>query len=639
MTQTTIGADEPARASAAPTRRDAPWWNAPLPDNRVLTLRMGAGLLAGVLLAFLSEGSDALLRTTSEALGDGDPMPTIIDHWRIAAVAVFFATFALQAALGTMRVWSVAAWTVVVGALAWTVAWTQQTLSGEFGRFFEWHVVLFAVALFVAHSLVSDADQERRPIASYATYFENTWKRAIHVSLAVVFTALLFAILRLGAELFGAIGIDTLRRLLEQPYFNWPIAGVAFAAAVHLGDVQPRLLEGVRSLVLGVFSWLLPVLTLLGVIFVALLPVVGLESLWATNAAAASMLTAAFLMTVLINAAYQRGDGERRVNPVLRWSVRIAAVLVLVFSALAAWALGLRIADHGLTVARVFGLAILLVLAVHGIGYVAALFVPGRWMRTIESVNVTAAVVNVAVLVALLTPIAPPVRLTVADQIARLERGAVPPARFDWEFLAQRAGPGGRAAVERIAAQPDGEMAQWARRALDGTLPPRDLDDPTPADLTAPDLAALQVVFPDGGALPATFIERRFRDGPVLGPCLSHGMAAGQRCAGIVIELNRDDRPEVIILAGNVATFYAETPTGWIQINQSFLEDAQRDAVLRGEVGVVPAPFDAINLGGQVESGSHSARLLAPEVWGPALSPPRPLPGAAVPPEPAPPPR
>ncbi|EHN76789.1 hypothetical protein SMCF_3695, partial [Streptomyces coelicoflavus ZG0656] len=61
-----------------------------------------------------------------------------------------------------------------------------------------------------------------------------------------------------------------------------------------------------------------------------------------------------------------------------------------------------------------------------------------------------AGVLAVAAVLALFSPLLDPARLSVADQVARLERGAVKPQDFDFDFLRFDSGKAGLAALDRL---------------------------------------------------------------------------------------------------------------------------------------------------------------------------------------------
>jgi hypothetical protein len=179
-----------------------------------------------------------------------------------------------------------------------------------------WRRVQFAKCLAVVGTRSEciyrvDAVIERRFAPSYARHFDTAWKQGVQIALAIVFVGLFWGVLYLGASLFKLIEIDFFERLLQRRWFWCPAITLAFAVAIHVTDVQPSLIRGARSLVLTLFSWLLPLLVLILVGFLGSLPFISLAPLWKTGFATSLLLTAAGLLVLLINACYPARRNKR----------------------------------------------------------------------------------------------------------------------------------------------------------------------------------------------------------------------------------------------------------------------------------------------------------------------------------------
>src|SRR5579864_5459451 len=79
-----------------------------------------------------------------------------------------------------------------------------------------------ALALFIAQALVIGGQSDRRLIAAYPTYFAVAWKQEVQLLLSLFFLGVLWALLRLGAELFALIDIVFLRKLIARAAFAIP---------------------------------------------------------------------------------------------------------------------------------------------------------------------------------------------------------------------------------------------------------------------------------------------------------------------------------------------------------------------------------------------------------------------------------
>ena len=380
--------------------------------------RLAVGLLQGGALWFLQRALDA----KSWPATDGLLFAPLL------AVALFV-PIAVLLGLGNLRPRTLAMWTVLATALCVGLA-TYDIFRDPTGGTAVDRIVpspklwlALGAVLFASHSLIESGDTDRKLVASYARYFDVSWKLAVQLALAAGFVGVFWAVLFLGAELFRLIKIEFLTELIKRPWFSIPITTLVFASAIHVTDVRADLVRGARTLSLTLLSWLLPVLTLLTVAFLSALPFTGLEPLWSTRSATFILLTAAVALVFLINNAYQDGGPERQVGAVVRYSGTIAAFTLVPLVALAAYGLSLRVDQYGWTPDRIIVLACIVVAACCALGYALAAVLRGPWLRSIEPTNILAALVVLAALLALTTPIADPARLSVADQVARLESG------------------------------------------------------------------------------------------------------------------------------------------------------------------------------------------------------------------------
>lgn len=460
----------------------------------------------------------------------------------------------LLAGVGRLRVVTLVIWGLVAAAFLALLGWhdvTRQVLGEDpFPPYLDPPLIPFAaVALFIAHHLIAPVDRERRLIASYPAYFDMAWKAGVQLALSLGFALAFFLVLNLGGALFGVIGLGFLNDLIRKAWFTIPVICVAFAVAVQLTDVRDGLIRGVRTVALMLLSWLLLVMTVLVAGFLVALPFTGLDGLWETGSATALVLAAAGALIILINTAYQDGEADNLPPAVLRIAVRVAAVLLAPLIAIAVWGLLLRIGQHGLTPDRIIAAACALVGAAYAVGYGFAALQPfwrkGDWMQPLERTNVVTAVVTVATILALFTPLADPARLSVADQMRRLESGAVAPDRFDFRFLRFDSGKVGEAALARLTRSEDTAVAAAAMRAQ-AVENRYDMDD-----VVARTRVPVIGVYPEGTSLQSGFV------GPVTESDPRHGCDSAGACVATSLDLNADGQAEVLLADTYNVTLFA----------------------------------------------------------------------------------
>lgn len=571
----------------------------PAPRPGIAAARIGIGLLQGLVLYLLYRaGTDLTWPATVPRLF----LPLLMVSVLVPVIAV--------SALGHMPRRRLLLWTATaalfIAALAFYDAWRMegawQPAQGPKPRGPEPSPQLclsLVAGFFIAHALVLAGSSERRRIASYTAYFEIAWKLGVQLAFSALFVGVTWLVLQLGAQLFLLIKLDFLSKAIRESWFSIPVTTFAFATAMHLTDVRPGIVRGIRNLLLVLLSWILPVLTLLVGGFLASLPFTGLEPLWATRSAAAVLLGAAAAFVVLINAAWQ--NGALPVARPVALAARIAALLLVPVTALAIYALALRVGDHGWTDERVIAAACMLVASCYAGGYAAAALRKG-WLPTLAGVNIAAAFVVLAVLLALFTPLADPARLATKDQMARLASGRVSAAQFDVAYLHFDGARYGQAALAQLEANAGADPAQLRSRIAAVRLLRHRHEQHLISD--RPAIADNLRVWPAGTRLPDSFVRMDWLDQARTGFMPGCLLRRAESCDALVLDLGGDARPEVLLFSDKpwesiVAT---EEAGGRWRIAGSFsrtLCPAWKQAMREGKVRVVPPTWQDLEVAGR----------------------------------------
>lgn len=516
-------------------------------SREVMAARLAIGLVQGLLLYWLyAAARDVAWPATAPYLMG--PLVTVL----------LILPVLLISSLGHLAPRQVAAWLLAALAVllamslhdVWRGQHTQSLLSNwDRNPYYAPSVplVVYSVVLFfIAHTLVLAGAQEGRRIAGYNAYFETAWKLAIQLLFSAFFVGALFVVLFMGAELFMLVKLSFLRELLRESWFNVPVICTAFSCAMHVTDVRPAIVRGIRTLLLVLMSWILPVAVVLVTGFLCALPFTGLTALWETRHATSVLLATAALLLVLINAAFQ--NGEALVALPLRVGARTAAILILPVTLVGIYALGLRVVQYGWTSDRVIAAACLLVALFYAAGYLWAAYQYDTWLKPVSMVNVWGAFLVMAVLLALFTPIADPARIGVNSQMARLAKGKTAAADFDFRYLRFEGGRYGRAALEELKQRSAGADAALLQREATAMLALADKDRWQPSQrATAPVAVADNLtVWPAGAQLPASFLAQKWETVPDLQKldCLSRKEG---KCDAFVIDADGDGKPEVLL--------------------------------------------------------------------------------------------
>lgn len=565
--------------------------------------RLAIGLGQGLLLFGLHKAFDAKVWPATE--------PALF--WPLCLVIAFAPLIVLGSLTGVRRT-TLAAWTATGAAVVavFAVHAILRQAAGATPLSLTPQVVLAsAVFLFIAHHLIVAADAERKLIAPYPAYFDAAWKDGVQLALAALFVGVFWATLELGAALFKLIGLKGFRDVIHKDWFAFPATGLVFAAAVHLTDVRAGLIRGVRTVGLTLLGWLTPLMALIATAFFAALPFTGLKPLWDTRSATAVLLSAAATLIVLINATYQDGDPERRPPAALRHSGRLAALVLVPIVAVAGYGLSLRVGQHGWTPDRIYALACAGVGACYAVGYAVAAMSPGSWLKRLEMTNVATALVVLATLLALFSPLADPARISVTDQIQRLQAGKVSPDAFDFDFLRFRSGRYGVAALDKLKTLASGPNAAAIAGKANEALARR---EPVfrPAAWTLAKSGADITVYPKGAALPASFLGQDWSQvAGYAGPCVG-GPA---KCDGYLVDLDGDGVPEVLLGDQTSLWAYESAPDGTWSILGTLapVDCAARKALREGRFQTVAPTARDIQIEGRRLRLSPNAGAFSPD--------------------------
>jgi hypothetical protein len=323
----------------------------------------------------------------------------------------------------------------------------------------------------------------------YASLFRESWSLVVRITAALIFTALVWALIGLSHLLFSLVGLDVIDTLLMIDPIKWLIIGTALGLSLAVVAEMAGILS--PTLVLGLLRLLLiPVLVVL-VVFLMALPLNGMAGFGGLSAAATLLAMTAAAAT-LVTTAVDREDEQAVKGKLMRTATQAMALMLPLPAALAAWAVWLRVEDYGWTPDRLF-IALLAGLGLgYGLAYAGSVALGSRWMARIRSANSGMALVTV-VLAALWLAVIPAEDISAKDQMARFETGKTPIAALDVVALESwgKAGAAARASLEEMAKQPGQE-------ALSSRLKEAIVPEPVPQAAVLAHLTAAMPLQPPG---------------------------------------------------------------------------------------------------------------------------------------------
>jgi len=315
----------------------------------------------------------------------------------------------------------------------------------------QWPVASLLLAIAVAAPLFQVVRDEGRWSLQPHAIHAYVWSNLVLWGVSWLFVLVSFLLANLLGELFGLTGLDFLKDLLRDDWFNAAIVGGALGLAIGVLRDRDQLLEVIQRVATVVLSMLTPVIAVGLGFFLLSLPFTGLGPLWETNQTTPILLACALIAFFFVNGTIGSAPEDEPRNPILRYGAIVLAIVIAPLALIALVSTSLRIGQHGFTPDRLWAATCVLAAVIYGLAYWAALAL-GRaaWSERLRTFNVWLGAGLCLFGILLATPIVNFGTISTRDQLARLNSGKVAPDEFDWRALAFDFGPSGRRALERL---------------------------------------------------------------------------------------------------------------------------------------------------------------------------------------------
>lgn len=326
------------------------------------------------------------------------------------------------------------------------------------------------IVLFLVVPFLQIFQRTGRRIYPYDDLFRRFWDNLFIVALGAAVVGAFWAIIMLWSELFKLIDVTLFEDVFTDPAFVSMSLTTVFGYTVALGREWDKLTSTLRGFFLIVLKALMPLLAVIALLFLVSLPFTGLQPLWDTRHASATLLSMIALTILFFNGAYQEGVGEPPYLLWVRYLVEAAVAVIPVFAAITLYALYLRIGQYGLTFERFYGVLFALGGMLWGIGYAVAVFRRrGKWLDSVPVVNMRMIWVVVVLAVLTHTPLLDPLRWSARNQYYRLSSGMVDAYDFDYGYLRFQLGHVGYETLERLESLSDHPQAATIRERVAAT--------------------------------------------------------------------------------------------------------------------------------------------------------------------------
>jgi len=385
-----------------------------------------------------------------------------------AAAFLFFGSIAAAFTLERERWKEPALFALLVGLVMAGLAW-RATVAGDRYADEEYGFMAGVLATALALPLFQSGFHRRRFRTPYAEFHDHVWTDGISAGGALAFTGLSWLVLLILSELFHLLKIDLLRDLMNDGWFGWTFSGLAAGAALGTIRNELKLLGTLRTIVVLVLSLLAVPFAIALVLFLLAMIVSGPNVLWeATRSATPVLLACAAGGFVLANTILRQDDAEMPRSRVMRVAALVLALVILPLTAFATVSMGTRVAQHGLSPERLWGLIAIAVATAYGLAFFVAV-IRGRrggWRERLRTTNLQLAAGVCALALVLALPILDFGAISARNQVARLQSGAVPVKEFDYAALRWDFGDAGRRALQQLARSDNADTAELAQTAL-----------------------------------------------------------------------------------------------------------------------------------------------------------------------------
>lgn len=365
--------------------------------------------------------------------------------------------------------WLVLGLTAVMTAVSAWVFWEDD----EHWRSSSWLVgswtCLSVMVAYVCTAFILSWPTREGHYPRYEDLFRHAWDTVFIVLLGLLLNAVFWALLLLWGSLFKMLGIVALNQLFSTDGFIYISSAMVFALGLHMGRDNDRIIGMLRGILLTLCRFLLPLASLIAIVFTFALPFTGLQPIWDTGYSTPIMLCLVAVNLFLLNGVFQ--DGEH-VSGYPTWLVRmvdLCLLCLLVLVLLAGYSTWLRIEQYGLTPSRLLAIVLALVMVAHSVAAIWAMAVPKRqWLWSLRVSNPLIALLSVALVLALYTPWFNPLQLSANNQVNRVLGGKAQVDAFDAYTLRYDLGPPGKRAYDALLAQLEqGQvLSEPARQAL-----------------------------------------------------------------------------------------------------------------------------------------------------------------------------
>ena len=299
----------------------------------------------------------------------------------------------------------------------------------------------------------------RQPF-TYDNFFLLTWRNLLLAALGYLFAGVVGLLLLLWGELFKLVNIEFFSDLFEKGWFIFPALTTALGLGIVIFRRLTHVIDTFSRVLRSLCFFLLPLVSAIMLMFLAVLPVQGLDTLWDTGAGTAIVLVLLGVCLAFFNATYRVNEGFDGYPDWLEKVILANLALTPIYALIALYGIWLRIDQYGLTVDRCYVLMIALLMLGLTLAYSYSI-IRERLDATafIGKVNIWFGWTVMALMLLVNSPLLDFRQMSLNSQLAAWEAGKVSDADLDLDYIARNLGRPGALALEEIQEQGSEQLA------------------------------------------------------------------------------------------------------------------------------------------------------------------------------------
>ncbi len=442
--------------------------------------------------------------------------------------------------------------------------------------------------------------------------FLHAWNNRIMLFCGLLAMVLLFAGASVARHFAEALDNDSVKAGLPQDAAFLSLLAGGFGLVIVLLRGAPGILSKLRAASGMIARFSVIALFLFSVALLAVIRLVGFERFSGMFTLTTTLLIPAVL-GVLMTSAYLNDDRRLDEKPTISGSFTfLLQPLLVVLSAVACYALYLRIAQYGITPRRAVMAFAAGTLLLYCLGGLISMVFWSRWTEFCRRTRSLVTLTATGVVALSLTPIADPFVLSAASQYRLLAGGSVALADYDLSYLEKKLGKPGLETLARLRREPGELQAAEINRKIDALQRRYPLDSEVALTFASLEKVTAEtfkdasriILIPENLPLPKVML------GDSLGPFVSKASCAledGPGCVVTAVNLTDGDGLEYLIAlreSNAISELWMLERHGARVQQTRLLRPSNKlelwDELISGEFAAVPANHFDLRIGDEI---------------------------------------